>query len=142
MFAGDQRPTGALHYSLLAAQGVLLLRVRVNFVVLVGVRVDLMVLLMLMGVHLWVLLKGLVGIHLVVLLVRPVRVHLVVLLVGLQLVASGVGEHRLEHVRRLSGLVGWGIHDGCGSCRLRLGVLLLLLHLGRLAGIRDLGALL
>lgn len=67
-----------------------------------------------------------------------------VLLVGLQLVASGVGEHGLEHVWWLAGLVRWGVHEGCGSrSGLRLGVLLLLLlHLGRLAGIWDLRALL
>lgn len=72
MLAGDQRPTRALHHGLLAAQRVLLLRVRVHFMVLVGMRVDLVVLLMLMGVHFRVLLMGLVGVHLVVLLVRPV----------------------------------------------------------------------
>lgn len=83
--------------------------------VLVGVRVDLVVLLMLMGVHFRVLLMGLVGVHLVVLLMRPVRVHLVVLLVGLQLVASGVGEHGLEHVWWLAGLVRGGVHEGCGG---------------------------
>lgn len=65
---------------------------------------------MLMGVHLRVLLMGLVRVHLVVLLVRPVRVHLVVLLVGLQLVASGMGEHGLQHVWRLAGLIGGGVH--------------------------------
>lgn len=37
MLAGDQCPATSLHHSLLAAQWMLLLRVRVHFMVLVGV---------------------------------------------------------------------------------------------------------
>lgn len=105
-----------------------------------------MVLLMLMGVHLpvllmlrervhfRVLLMRLVGVHFVMLLVLSMRVHfvvrvllvgvhLMVLLVGFKLVASGVGQHRLEQVGWLTGLVSGRVHEG--RSRLRLGMLLL-----------------
>lgn len=154
VFTGAQSATGAFHHSLLLADRVLLLLlgVRVHFMVLLVLRVgiDFMVLLMLMGVHLLVLLMlrvgvhfrvllmRLVGVHLVVLLVLPVRVHFVVLLMGLQLVAGGVGQHRLEQVRRLAGLVGGGVHEGGGG--LRLGMLLL--DFRRFPRVWDLRALL
>lgn len=154
MFVGAQSPAGALHYGLLLADGVLLLlavglhlmvllvlRVRVHFVVLrVLMGVHFLVLLMLrVGVHFRVLLMRGEGIHFVVLLVLAVGVHLVVRLMGLQLVAGGVRQHRLEQVRRLAGLIRRGVHEGHGGLGLRV---LLLLQLRRFPRIRDLGALL
>lgn len=118
----------------------LMLRVRVNFVVLLMLMgVHLLVLLMLrVGVHFWVLLMRLVGVHFVMLRVLPMRVHLVVLRMRLQFVAGGVGQHRLEQVWRLTGLIGGRVHEGGGS--LRLGVLLL--DLRRFPRVRDFGTLL
>lgn len=99
--------------------------------------VHLLVLLMLrVGVHFRVLLMRLVGVHFVMLLVLSMRVHfvvllrvllvgihLMVLLVGLELVASGVGQHGLEQMGRLTGLVSGRVHEGRSG--LRLGMLLL-----------------
>lgn len=100
---------------------------------------------MLMGVHLLVLLMLRMGVHFLVLLMRlvlPMRVHFVVLLLmllmWLQFVAGGVGQHRLEQVWRLTGLIGGRVHEGGTS--LRLGMLLL--DFWRFPRIRDFGALL
>lgn len=118
----------------------LMLRMRINFVVLLmRMGVHLLVLLMLrVGVHFRVLLMRLVGVHFVMLLVWPMRVHLVVLLVRLQLVAGGVGQHGLEQVWRLAGLVSGRVHEGRSSLRLRM----LLLDFRGFPGIRDFGTLL
>lgn len=100
--------------------------------------IDFVVLRVLMGVHLLVLLVLGVGVHFGVLLMLPVRFHLVVLLLmRLQLVARGVGQHRLEQVRRLTGLVGRRVHQG-----LTLGLRMLLLEFGSFPRIWDFGALL
>lgn len=131
----------------------LVLRMRINFVVLLMLMgVHLLVLLVLwVGVHFWVLLMWLVGVHFVMLLVLPMRVHfvvlllmllvgihLVVLLVWLKFVAGGVGQHGLEQVWWLTGLVSGRVHEGGSS--LRLGVLLL--NFRCFPGIGDFGALL
>lgn len=123
-------------------------------VLLMLMGVHLLVLLMLsVGVHLRVLRMGLVGVHFVVRLVLSMRVHfvvllrvllvgihLMVLLVGLELVASGVGQHGLEQVGRLPGLVSGRVHEGRRRS-LRLGMLLLL-NLGGFPWVRDFRALL
>lgn len=126
---------------------------RINFVMLLmRMGVHLLVLLMLrVGVHFRVLLKWLVGVHFVMLWVLPMRVHfvvlLLVLLVGvhlvvlrmrLQLVAGGVGEHGLEQVWRLTGLISRRVHEG----RSTLGLGMLLLDLRCFPRIRDFRALL
>lgn len=61
-----------------------------------------------------------------------------VLLVGLQLVAGGVGQHRLEHVRWLTGLISGRVHEGRGS----LGLGMLLLDLWCFPRVRDFSTLL
>lgn len=101
----------------------LMLRMRVNFVVL----------LMLMRVHFLVLLMLPVRVHFVVLLMLLVGVHLVVLLMRLQFVAGGVGQHRLQQVWRLAGLIGGRVHEGRSRLRLRV----LLLDLRRFPRVRD-----
>lgn len=118
MFTRAERPAATFHHSLLLADRVLLL---------LGMRVHFVVLLVLpKRVHLVVLL-----------LVLLVRIHLVVLLLmRLQFVAGGVGQHRLEQVGRLTGLVGGRVHEGGGS----LGMLLL--DFRRFPRIRNLSALL
>lgn len=147
MFTRSKSPTSTFHYSLLLANRVLLLGVRVHFMVLLmlRVRINFVVLLMLMGVHLlvllmlrvrvhfWVLLMWLVGVHFVMLLVLPMRVHLVVLLMWLQLVACGVGQYRLKQVRRLTRLISGRVHEGGSG--LRLGMLLL--DFGCFSRVRD-----
>lgn len=100
----------------------LVLRMRIYFVVL---RV-------LMGVHLLVLLVLRVGVHFGVLLMLPMRFHLVVLLMRLQFIACGVGQHRLEQVRWLAGLVGRRVHQG-----LSLGLRMLLLELWSFSRVWD-----
>lgn len=121
-------------------------------VLLMLMGVHLLVLLVLrVGVHFRVLLMRLMGVHFVMLLVLPMRIHfvvllrmllvgihLMVLLVRLKLVASGVGQHGLEQVRRLAGLVSGGVHQGRSG--LRLGMLLL--NLWCFPRVRDLRALL
>lgn len=83
-----------------------------------------LVLLMLrVGLHFRVLLMWLVGVHFVMLLVWPMRIHLVVLRVRLQLVSGGVGQHGLEQVRRLTGLISGRVHEGHSGWS--LGMLLL-----------------
>lgn len=78
----------------------------------------------LVGVHFVMLLVLPMRVHFVVLLlVLLVRIHLVVLLMRLQLVAGGVGQHGLEQVWWLTGLIGGRVHEGGSS--LRLGMLLL-----------------
>lgn len=85
---------------------------------------------------LWVLP---VRVHLVVLLLMLlVRVHLVVLLMGLEFVAGGVRQHRLEQVRRLTGLISRRVHEGGSS----LGLGMLLLDFRGFPGIWDFSPLL
>lgn len=111
MFRGAEScAAGALHRALLLAHGVLLL----------------------------LLLMLRVGVHFMVLLVLPMRVHLVVLRMSLQFVARRVGQHGLQEVRGLVGLIAGGVQERRGALRLRM----LRLDLGRFTRVGDFGALL
>lgn len=84
MFSRAQSPSSALHYSLLLANRVLLLGMRVHLVVLMLKWLHLGMLLVLrMGIHFCMLLMWLMGVHFVVLRVLSMGVHLVMLLMGL-----------------------------------------------------------